>query len=75
MNLSRNRLKMISTHVKSMMNLKQLHFDDNQLTKMPDEVFNLRLLEELTVSHNRLQEISPRISNLNTLYVLHLNDN
>jgi Leucine-rich repeat (LRR) protein len=66
---------MISTHVKSMMNLKQLHFDDNQLTKMPDEVFNLRLLEELTVSHNRLQEISPRISNLNTLYVLHLNDN
>ena len=75
MNLSRNRLKMISTHVKFMMNLKQLHFDDNQLTKMPDEVFNLRLLEELTVSHNRLQEISPRISNLNTLYVLHLNDN
>jgi len=55
LNLSRNRLKVISTHVKSMMNLKQLHFDENQLTKMPDEVFNLRLLEELTVSHNRLQ--------------------
>jgi len=61
--------------VKAMMNLKQLHFDENQLTKLPDELFNLRLLEEITMSHNRLQEISNRISNLNTLYVLHLNDN
>lgn len=66
---------MISIHVKAMMNLKQLHFDENQLTKLPDELFNLRLLEEITISHNRLQEISNRISNLNTLYVLHLNDN
>ncbi len=66
---------MISIHVKAMMNLKQLHFDENQLTKLPDELFNLRLLEEITMSHNRLQEISNRISNLNTLYVLHLNDN
>jgi len=65
----------ISIHVKAMMNLKQLHFDENQLTKLPDELFNLRLLEEITMSHNRLQEISNRISNLNTLYVLHLNDN
>jgi len=65
----------ISIHVKAMMNLKQLHFDENQLTKLPDELFNLRLLEEITISHNRLQEISNRISNLNTLYVLHLNDN
>lgn len=58
---------MISIHVKAMMNLKQLHFDENQLTKLPDELFNLRLLEEITMSHNRLQEISNRISNLNTL--------
>jgi len=48
----------ISIHVKAMMNLKQLHFDENQLTKLPDELFNLRLLEEITMSHNRLQEIS-----------------
>ena len=57
LDLRHNKIKMVSEHIKAMMSLKILRLDFNQLTKLPDEVCDLLLIEELSVQQNRLTEL------------------
>lgn len=52
-----NKIKVISSHIKAMMQLNILRLDHNELTSLPNEVGDLLLLEELSFSDNKIVQI------------------
>lgn len=43
-----NRIREISPHIKAMSSLRILKLDKNELNWLPEEIFELKILEELT---------------------------
>lgn len=49
LDLSRNRIKNVSDHLRAMMNLKILKLENNQLTEFVPAITALKFLEELSL--------------------------
>ena len=45
LNLSNNKLKSVSRHIRAVMNLRRLFLQKNQLTEVQPEICSLKLLE------------------------------
>jgi len=48
LDLRANRIDEISHHVKAMVCIKILKLDKNELTRLPEELFEIKIMEELT---------------------------
>ena len=57
-----------------MENLKILSLEDNNLRKIPIQIYSL-FLEELKLNNNKIRLISPDIAKLGKLKILNLEDN
>ena len=48
LDLRANRIDEISQHIKAMVCIKILKLDKNELTRLPEELFDIKIMEELT---------------------------
>jgi len=48
LDLRANRISEISPHLKAMVSIRVLKLDKNELTRLPEELFDIKVLEELT---------------------------
>jgi Leucine-rich repeat (LRR) protein len=55
--------------------LKSLNLANNELTRLPDTIFDLTSLEHLDLSHNQLAEIPTNVTRLSSLTTLDLRGN
>jgi Leucine-rich repeat (LRR) protein len=62
-------------HVKAMSAIKVLKLDKNNLKKLPDELYDIKILKELTFSDNQVSFISPKIGQLVELNKLNFAQN
>jgi Leucine-rich repeat (LRR) protein len=46
--LRQNNIEEISHHIKAMTSIKVLKIDKNLLTSIPDELYEIKIIEELT---------------------------
>ncbi len=60
-----NKIKEVSVHVKAMMQLQILRLDHNELSVLPNEVGELKMLSELSFSNNKVQILPQSLSRLN----------
>ena len=49
LDLRANQIREISTHVKAMVGIRVLKLDKNELSRLPEELYDIRILEELTL--------------------------
>ena len=49
LDLRANRIREISPHIKAMSSLRVLKLDKNELAWLPEELFDIKILEELTL--------------------------
>lgn len=72
-------LKFISPLIKNFSHLEVLDVSNNSITKIPDEVWQIRSLRHLDVSNNQIEhlELSDKVKlvNFNAPDILNLNDN
>jgi Leucine-rich repeat (LRR) protein len=48
LDLRSNRIREISPYIKAMKSIKVLKLDKNELKSLPDELFDIKIIEELT---------------------------
>jgi Leucine-rich repeat (LRR) protein len=48
LDLRANQIEELSHHIKAMASLKILKLDKNELTRLPDELYDIKILQELT---------------------------
>jgi Leucine-rich repeat (LRR) protein len=48
LDLRANRISEISPHIKAMVSIRVLKLDKNELKRLPEELFDIKVLEELT---------------------------
>ena len=75
LSLGNHKLTEISPSIGRLVKLKQLWLDANQLSKLPEELFQLEQLELLSLSDNRISSLSPSIGRLVKLKQLSLKNN
>ena len=75
LDLRANQIREISTHIKAMVGIKVLKLDKNELTRLPEELYDIRILEELTFQQNRVEHLSPKIGQLVELKKLNIASN
>lgn len=44
-----------------MSSIKIIKLDKNQLTRLPDELFDIKIIQELTFQQNKIDFLSPKI--------------
>ena len=67
-NLSDSELT-VTKEISYLTNLKEFWINDNQISKLPDEIINLVNLEYLYLKYNPLKELSKNIDKLTNLKV------
>jgi Leucine-rich repeat (LRR) protein len=77
MSLDLNGLEMgtISPLISEFTNLEEILLNFNSLTKIPEEIFDLKKIKSIHLEYNLLTEISPKIENLSNLERLYLGGN
>lgn len=75
LNLSSNRLSVISANIKNFNALISLDLHDNALESLPSALNELECLETLNVSHNKITDCNQALSGLNNLAVLLMQHN
>jgi Leucine-rich repeat (LRR) protein len=58
-----------------MSSLRILKLDKNELTRLPDELYDIKILQELTFQQNRVTFLSPKIGQLVELQKLNVASN
>lgn len=58
-----------------MSSLRILNIANNKITKIPDEVFNLKNISTLHLNQNKLKTIDPRLLEIQNLHYLNLSSN
>lgn len=48
LDLRANRIEEVSHHIKAMLSLRVLKLDKNELSRLPDEVYEIKILQEFT---------------------------
>lgn len=74
-NLSSNKLSIISTGINNFKALILLDIHDNSLESLPDALNELECLETLNVSHNNIKDCNEALHGLNNLAVLLMQHN
>eukprot|EP00562_Extubocellulus_spinifer_P012195 CAMPEP_0178542512 /NCGR_PEP_ID=MMETSP0697-20121206/2100_1 /TAXON_ID=265572 /ORGANISM="Extubocellulus spinifer, Strain CCMP396" /LENGTH=337 /DNA_ID=CAMNT_0020174921 /DNA_START=65 /DNA_END=1079 /DNA_ORIENTATION=- len=75
LNLSFNRLQVVSGSIASCIRLKSLDLSNNEIARIPPELAACSMLETLDVSNNRLDYCPEELSGLPALYELNLSGN
>lgn len=75
LDLRANKIEEISHHIKAMVSVRVLKLDKNELTRLPEELYDIKIMQELTFQQNNVAVLSPRIGQLVELKKLNIASN
>ena len=75
LDLSFNIFKSLPSVVCQLVQLNNLHLNNNQITQLPDELSNLKQLRVLHLQHNKLEALPVCCCYLESLHTLNVKDN
>lgn len=75
LNLNSNKFSQLSSDIKFLVNLTELHVHDNLIKSLPDSIQHLQDLVVLDVSKNKLSTLTPSLGRLKNLKTLDIKNN